>query len=329
MVERLKIAVEKARARRAQAEKAERARLAEAAGPPPAAPPQARSVPEPPPAQAPAPAEPAPLLLGSAEAPRLAAAAPEPQDAPEPDARRERDLRRAAAWNALSPIELSARHLERNRIISHGRSDPAHVAIDVLRTRMLGALARKGWTRVGITSPNAACGKTFTAANLAISLSRQAQLHTILVDMDMRQPSLARVLGVEKQESLRWFLEGEIPASKFLMRVGANLALGLNSKRMRDAGEMIQAPATAHALATMQAQLAPDVILYDLPPMLAGDDVTGFLPNLDCVLLVVGGGLTRPADVAECERLLEDHCPLLGVVLNRGEGVNVRHYAYD
>lgn len=315
MVERLKIAVEKARARRAQAEKAEKARLAEI-----------RSVPEPPPA-APDPAqtaaEVAPLLLGSADAPQVA-------DPPEPAARmEERDLRRAAAWNALRQIELSPRHLERSRIISHGRSDPAHVAIDVLRTRMLGALARKGWTRVGITSPNAACGKTFIAANLAISLSRQAQFHTVLVDMDMRHPSLARVLGVEKQESLRWFLEGEIPASKFLLRVGANLALGLSSKRMRDAGEMIQAPATAHALATMQAQLAPDVILYDLPPMLAGDDVTGFLPNLDCMLLVVGGGLSKPADVAECERLLEDHCPLLGVVLNRGEGVNVKHYAYD
>ena len=64
--------------------------------------------------------------------------------------------------------------------------------------------------------------------------------------------------------------------------------------------------------------------------MLAGDDVTGFLPNLDCVLLVIGGGLTKPSEVTECERILEDnHCPLLGVVLNRGEGVNIRRYAYD
>jgi Mrp family chromosome partitioning ATPase len=79
----------------------------------------------------------------------------------------------------------------------------------------------------------------------------------------------------------------------------------------------------------MQAQLAPDVILYDLPPLLAGDDVTGFLPNLDCVLLVIGGGLTKPSEVTECERMLEDHCPLLGVVLNMDEGVSVKRYAYD
>ena len=207
----------------------------------PAAVPEA--VPEAPsPSSAPEP----PLMLGSTEAPRAAPAVPG-----------DRDLRRAAAWNALSQIELSPRHLEKHRLIAFARTDPAHVAIDVLRTRMMGALARKGWSRVGITSPNTACGKTFLSANLAISLARQAQCRTVLVDMDMRRPNLARTMGVQKQESLRWFLEGEIPASKFLLRVGANLALGLNSKRMRDAGEMIQAPTTAHALRTMQAQLAP------------------------------------------------------------------------
>lgn len=327
MVERLKIAVEKARAQRARAAQAE-----------------ARHTP--PPAPDPEP----PLLLGSPEFPRRdappvsppvspPAPPPVPPDPartvpPEPGpamaaAAAERDLRRAAAWNALRPIELSARHLERNRIISHAKTDPAHVAFDVLRTRMLSALARKGWSRVGITSSSPNCGKTFVAANLAISLARQAQCRTVLFDLDMRHPSLAGVLGVRKQEALRWFLDGEIPAGKFLHRFGANLALGLNSKRMRDAGELIQAPSTAHALATMQAQLQPDVILYDLPPILAGDDVTGFLPNLDCVLLVIGGGITKPAEVTECERLLEDQCPLLGVLLNRGEGVSISRYAYD
>ena len=318
MVERLKIAVEKARAQRARAGQMPHESLLR---PAPAA-------------------ELEPLLLGSAEFPRQEPQAPPPlpleaelTQAPLPEAElaapADQDLRRAAAWNALEPIELSPRHLERSRIISHAKTDPAHIAFDVLRTRMLSALARKGWTRVGITSPNASCGKTFVAANLAISLARQPQSRAVLFDMDMRQPSLARVLGVKKQEALRWFLNGEIPASKFLHRVGANLALGLNSKRMRDAGELIQAPATAHALATMQAQLQPDVILYDLPPMLAGDDVMGFLPNLDCVLMVIGGGLSKPAEVTECERMLEDHCPLLGVLLNMDEGASIERYAYD
>ena len=323
MVERLKIAVEKARARRALAEKMRDASAALA----PVATPPAEPVPAPAPAD-PHIAEP-PLMLGSAEAPAVPAA-PAPAEDARVFAPPTQALRRAAAWNALSPVELSARHLERNRLIAHAKTDPAHVAIDVLRTRLLGALARNGWNRIGITSPNAACGKTFISANLAISMSRQPQSHTVLIDMDMRRPSLARVLGVQKQDSLRWFLEGEVPASEFLLRSGSNLALGLNSKRMRDAGEMIQSPATANALRTMQAQLQPDVTIYDLPPMLAGDDVTGFLPNLDGVLLVVGGGLTKPVEVSECERLLADNdCPLLGVVLNKGEGVNIRRYAYD
>ncbi|MEL7089275.1 MAG: exopolysaccharide biosynthesis protein, partial [Planctomycetota bacterium] len=142
MVERLKIAVEKARAERARSSQHR---------PDPVDPGQA--MPE------------DPLLLGEIETPRIATEA----DAPDPASfaaapavpSADIELRRAAAWNALAPIDLSTRDLERSRIISHARTDPAHVAFDVLRTRMLGALARKGWTRVGITSPNAACGKTF------------------------------------------------------------------------------------------------------------------------------------------------------------------------
>ena len=321
MVERLKIAVEKARARRALAEKMRDAGAALAAT-------QTEHVPEHLPAD-PEPAEP-PLILGSAAAPLAPEVTPEVEVTPQIGIRAPQLSHSAAAWNALQPIELSPRHLERNRLIAHAKTDPAHVAIDVLRTRLLGALTRNGWSRVGITSPNAACGKTFIAANLALSLSRQSQYRTVLIDMDLRRPSLARALGVPKQDSLRWFLEGEIPATEFLLRSGGNLAFGLNSKRLRDAGEVIQSRATAHALGALQAQFEPDAVLYDLPPMLAGDDVMGFLPNLDGMLLVIGGGVTRPAEVAECERLLADNdCPLLGVILNKGEGVNIKRYAYD
>ena len=76
----------------------------------------------------------------------------------------------------------------------------------------------------------------------------------------------------------------------------------------------------------MQAALQPDVVLYDLPPALACDDVIAFLPQLDGVLLVVGGGLTQAEDVRKCERLLAGQTPLLGVILNKAEDPSIEPY---
>lgn len=235
----------------------------------------------------------------------------------------------AAAWEALEPVELDLAHLERHRIITHDRHDPAHVAFDVLRTRLLQALLKHGWTRVGITSPDKGCGKTFVASNLALSLSRQRDSRTVLMDLDLRAPGLSRALGVRRAEPVSWFLHGDVPAAKYLRRIGRNLALGLNGERVRDAAEVLLAPESAIALDTIRDTLAPDVVIYDLPPMLTSDDVLGFLPQLDCVLLIVGGGHTRPEQVTECERLLIDQTHLLGILLNRAEGADTARYGYE
>lgn len=235
----------------------------------------------------------------------------------------------SATWRELEPVEIDPRHLERQRIIAYSRQDPAHVAFDVLRTRLLRAFQRHGWTRLGITSPDKGCGKTFVATNLALSLSRQPDSRAVLIDLDMRSPNIAKVLGVRDPDPVRWFLNGDVPVTKYLRRIGGNLAIGLNSERVRDAAELLQAPQTATALDTIRESLSPDVVIYDLPPMLTADDVLGFLPQLDCVLLVVGGGRTRPEQVTECERLLADQTNLLGMLLNRAEGAETSRYAYE
>ena len=82
-------------------------------------------------------------------------------------------------WDSLSPLPVDPAMLERNLVITAARTDPAHAAFDVLRTRLVQALSDNGWHRVGITSPTRDCGKTFTAVNLAITLSRYDNCRTL------------------------------------------------------------------------------------------------------------------------------------------------------
>jgi protein-tyrosine kinase len=224
-----------------------------------------------------------------------------------------------AAWERLRTVALDRGHLALQRVITAERLDPAHVAFDVLRTRLLQTLKARGWRRVAITSPTQGCGKTFVAANLAFSLSRRASCRTVLMDMDLRIPSLATVLGIRDADYMHTFLTGKQPLEAHLVRARPNLALGPNAGPVFDAAELLQEPATAEALRTMLAKLDPDVVLYDLPPTLACDDVIAFLPHVDGVLLVAGGGITAAEDVRKCERLFADQVPLIGVILNMAE----------
>ncbi len=233
---------------------------------------------------------------------------------------------RTTSWNALRRVPVDGALLDRNLIITASRTDPAHASFDVMRTRLKQALAEKGWRRVAITSPTKGCGKSFTAANLAVTLSRYDGSRTLLLDMDLRHPSLARYIGVTAPGSIGDVLRGHTAMADHLCRPGKNtlhigegLALALNDRPENFAAELLQQDTTARALHRMEEDFGPDVILYDLPPALAYDDVMAFRPHFDCVLLVVGGGITNAADVKEVHRRLGDDKPVMGVILNMAE----------
>lgn len=236
-----------------------------------------------------------------------------------------------ARWLALPELRLSKDALVRERIISLGRADRAHSAFDALRTRLLTMLRDNGWSRVAITSPSKGCGKTTIATNLAFSLARQPEIRSVLVDLDLRRPQLVNKLGLREDFQIKPFLTGRIPAEAYLRRFGENLAFGFNSSPVQNSAELIQSRLAAQSLSAITAAYQPDILLFDMPPMLSCDDVLGFLPNVDGVLLVIGGGETKPGAVDECEQLIESHSNFLGVILNKGEGLDADagYYGYS
>ncbi len=191
------------------------------------------------------------------------------------------------------------------------------MAFDLLRTRLLQTLQANNWTSVAITSPSPGCGSTFAATNLALSLSRMASCHTALIDLNFRAPGLAKSLGLIPRSDLRRYMIGELPVTSGLVRYTANLALGLAGAPESASTELLLDPRTTKTLADLKGLLQPDVILYDLPPMLGYDDVTAFLPQVDGVLLVADGTQSMAGQIAECERMIGDRTKLLGVILNK------------
>lgn len=237
------------------------------------------------------------------------------QLAPSPQARSR------LAWSELETIELSDAHLAEQRIVTGRKSDPAHLAFDVLRTRLSRKMAEQGWRRVMVTSPREGCGKTTVAANLAMSLARNSDWRTLLLDLDLRNPQLAARLGCRRAAAPleTWLTSGEPPRSHF-RRLGDNLAVGLNARPVQNAAELLHDARTVQRLASTIALLDPAAVVYDMPAMLVTDDTIGFLGHVDCVLLVASAGQTTADEIEECERLLMGSANFLGVLLNKCEG---------
>ncbi len=238
-------------------------------------------------------------------------------------------------WHRLERFAINPRHLKANKIITAGRDDPAYTAFDVLRTRILQPMKENGWKRIAITSPTPDCGKTFTAVNLAIALSRYDSFRTVLMDMDMRNSSVHKVLGIRNPGSMGDYLRGNISAQDHFrvpgqnkLHIGHNLAVGSNGTREEFAAELMQDPLTEEILEEMEDDLAPDIVLFDLPPVLINDDVIAFRPQFDAVLIVAAGGATRASELKLVSNHLGKEKPVLGVVLNKAEGSSLHPTYY-
>ena len=232
-------------------------------------------------------------------------------------------------WHELDQVEAGTDRTNDTAlpVVDAARNSASVRAFDLLRTRLRQTTQEHGWTNIAITTPTSGCGNTFTAVNLALSLSRVTGSRTALMDFNLRRPGVAKAFDVKPRGSMRDFLMGHSPIGDHMVKVSDTLALGLNNSVDNDAAETLQAAETAHTMERMRAALQPELVIYDMPAMLAHDDVSAFLPHLDGVLLVSDGTQTMGRELMECERMLENQVPLLGVVLNRARANSIPRYS--
>jgi len=234
-----------------------------------------------------------------------------------------------AAWQDLPVYEPDPRRLAANRIVTLDPG-PQATPFDVMRTRLMKQMKANGWKRLAITSPGPACGKTMTTVNLAFSLARQAELRTLVIEADLRRPAMARTLGLVRPMMFARVLSGEDPAAEHLVRHGGNLAFGVSQEPVENSAELLQGARVTEVLAGLEQTYAPDVILFDMPPLGAGDDTLGFLDRVDAAMLVVAAGTTTldQADIAEQE--LSANTNVTGIVLNKCHYIDPdQAYGYD
>lgn len=234
----------------------------------------------------------------------------------------------ATRWAALQPFTPDLRRLEQQRVYPRS-GGPLASAFDVLRTRVLQQMQTNNWRRLAITSPTAGCGKSTVALNLAFSLARQPERRVILAELDLRRPSVAGILGIRDEVGFASVLEGRSDFAANARCHGGNLAVACNSGPGKNPSELLQASSVPTALARIEADYAPDIMLFDEPPMMVGDDVMAFTTHVDAVLIVAAAEETTTKQIDLCERELAQQTNIMGVVLNKCRYTeDVHDYSY-
>jgi capsular exopolysaccharide synthesis family protein len=184
-------------------------------------------------------------------------------------------------------------------------------------------------------------GKSFVTANLAISLARNKNNHILLIDADLRGPSLHTALGAPRTPGLTEYLAGTAEVSDILQRDQNPRATEAGSSRnplnltfipAGAGGDNSSELVANHRIEVLIATLAPhfDWILIDTPPALAFADAVDLAHAADAVLLVARAANT-PYDVAQRVQAAFSNSRILGFVLNAVTDAprNTSYYYYD
>ena len=195
-------------------------------------------------------------------------------------------------------------------------------AIRSLRT-VLDHQARESAVRtLAVTSSVPGEGKSTVAAALAWSIAH-LDARVLLIDADLRHPSLARVLDIPPKPGLLEVLRGETTMARAVTSTaGPDGLFVLPTSGVAETGDLLAR--NLHAL-LRDAAGAYDVVIVDTPPLLAGDDSTTIATMCDAVLMVVTSGqqIRRLSDAARS--LAAVQARILGVLLNR---TDVPSYGY-
>lgn len=166
----------------------------------------------------------------------------------------------------------------------------ASEAYKLLRTKIQFSFADNSNCRViGVSSALSGEGKSLTAVNLAYSLS-QLNKHVLLIDGDMRRPTVAEKLDVEKQQGLSSYLTGQVDINRLIQQCG--IAGDENAFQVIAAGE--SPPNPVELLGSMRMQKMLEIlrqhysyIVIDLPPVGEVSDAMVAAKLLDGMVLVV------------------------------------------
>jgi non-specific protein-tyrosine kinase len=190
---------------------------------------------------------------------------------------------------------------------------PASEAYRTLRTNLSFYSLDEPLRTLVVTSPAPDEGKSTTIANLAVTVAQSGR-RTVLVDCDLRRPSLHEIFEVPNSTGLTTMVLDENAPIRLQETSVPNLALLTSGPKPPNPADLLGSQHVERVLETLAGQA--DMVLIDAPPILGVTDAVVLGARVDGVLLVVNAGKTRRDHAERAKELLEKaRVRIVGVAL--------------
>jgi protein-tyrosine kinase len=189
-----------------------------------------------------------------------------------------------------------------------------------------------------ITSAMAGEGKSLIAVNLAIIIATELHSHALLVDCDLRNPSLSRMFGLEEEKGLSNYLAGDAKIEDLLIKTPIDKLSFISGGSLEENPvELIGSNKMKSLVQDLKSRYNDRFIIFDSSPILSTTEPSILNKMVDGIILVVMSGATPRESIVQAMKVLEKE-KMLGVVLNNLEfktnamirrNFGTHHYYYD
>ena len=202
-----------------------------------------------------------------------------------------------------------------------------------LRTHVLKLNVSDPPKTIMVTSATEGEGKTFVAANLAAGIAHDLHFHALLVDCDLRSPSLSHWFGVQNGHGLSDYLVGKGQLSELLMKTEMEkLSILTGGSAQAKPAELIGSKKMEALVQELKSRYNDRYIILDATPLLATTEPEVLARLVDGILIVVRAGVTPRETVKQAIASL-DPKKIMGFVLNdvefKSSGLSSRYFGSD
>lgn len=195
-----------------------------------------------------------------------------------------------------------------------------------LRTSLEYSSVDKKLKSLVITSSNPGEGKSTVSSNLAFILS-QGGKKVIVVDADLRKPTIHKKFRVDNREGLTEILIGKKNINEVSKKIDENIYVITAGKKTPNPAEMVSSKAMEELIEILKKKY--DYVIIDTPPVRTISDGVILAAKADGVVLVVRAGKTKSADIVKGYKELEKvKANIVGSVLNAVDNKRHGYYYY-
>jgi capsular exopolysaccharide synthesis family protein len=182
-----------------------------------------------------------------------------------------------------------------------------------LKVRLAEASNRAPLHSIAVSSPHAEDGKSLNSLNLAISLSKDPGRRIVIVDCDLRNPSLHKLLGSSAEPGLLGYLESDELQPYCYLRRLEKLYLMTAGGIASNPIELLMNPRMQELIAYLKSEF--DVVILDCPPFGPISDAQILTGLADGFLIVVRCGKTNYGSIEKAFKNM-DRSKLIGLIFN-------------